>query len=148
MDSHQRVATLLAFLFGASLFVGFTLNAPQETSPTFRVTAECDKLLSPGGCKVFLKFYLNEQSPITHLSARLSYSSHIVNLLTGESIYKQYYSDEEFLEVTSTSPMSLGDHVTKMSWSSGMWGIDSDVRLSGTLANGEKFNVEARIDWI
>lgn len=148
MDSQQRAATLLAILLSISSFVVLAVNAPRIVTPNFRVTAELDKLITPGVHRVHLTVYSYEQeSPITSLSARLSYSQHLI-LWSGGSINQQYYSYEDFPEVTSIKPMSFGDHVTKGIWEGGGWGFDSEILLIYTLANGEKLDVETKIDWI
>jgi hypothetical protein len=147
MDSSQRTATLLAILLGISGFVGFTLNAPQVESPTFRVIAELDNLITPGVHRVSLKVYSNSPDiEITGLTARLTQEGFAP--WQGGSATTQVYFYEDFPEVSSTSPMSYGDHVTRIIWESGSSPLDSDVLLSCTLANGEKFDVATKMDWV
>ena len=130
-----------------------TLNTNIETPtvytpPGITVSAQYaeNKYQNPGGPTIIITIQSSMQSQsIMHLSATLK---HLEGPWALEGLPDTYYRTLEFPSVTQSSSLMPGDWVSQWYGWVGPSHLDSNVTLSGTFVDGEKFSVETTLNWI
>jgi hypothetical protein len=155
MTTNPRPIVVAAFasLLALAGFLAITLYTPPVyIPPVIAVSGQYPKDKNPGGPTIILTIQTSAQSqPITQLSATLKFDLGPFASWGGGSsqvVPSISYHTLEFPSVTEANPILPGGWVSQKYGWVGPSGMDDNVTVSGTLADGSKFSVETNVNWV
>jgi hypothetical protein len=152
VTNHRAgIVAAVASLLALAGFLAISIYPSPYIPPAILVTGQFPRDQNPGGPTIILTIQTSESQPITQISATLKfeYGPFFTWGGGGSQMFPIIsYHTLEFPGVTEASPLLPGGWVSQRYGWVGPSGMDDNVTISGTLADGTKFSVEANVNWV